>query len=51
MSQAKAEFGVSTLEEARAKETELTQQAADLSRKLDDEFTSLQADVARAVAA
>ena len=50
VSQAKAEFGASTLEEARAKEAELTQQAADLSRKLDDEFTALQADVARAVA-
>lgn len=49
-SQAKAEFGVETLEDAKAKEAELTQQAADLSRKLDDEFTQLQADVATAVA-
>lgn len=48
-SQAKAEFGVETLEDAKAKEAELTQQAADLSRRLDDEFTKLQADVAQAV--
>lgn len=50
MSQAKAEFGVSTLAEAKAKEAELTEQAAELSRKLDDEFTKLQADVETAVA-
>ncbi len=48
-SQAKAEFGIETLEEAKAKEAELTQQAADLSRRLDDEFTKLHADVATAV--
>ena len=47
--QAKKEFGVKTIEEAQAKEAEISEQAANLSRKLDDDFQTLKADVELAV--
>lgn len=49
--QAKKEFGVETIEEAQAKEAEISEQAANLSRKLDDDFQKLKADVELAVGA
>lgn len=49
--QAKKEFGVETIEEAQAKEAEISEQAATLSRKLDDDFQKLKADVELAVGA
>lgn len=47
--QAEKEFSVQSIEEARAKEVEISEQAAQLSRKLDDEFQKLKADVELAV--
>ena len=47
--QAEKEFGVKTIEEATAKESEISGQAAQLSRKLDDDFQLLKADVELAV--
>lgn len=47
--QAEKEFGVKTIEEAQAKEAEISEQAATLGRKLDDDFQKLKADVELAV--
>lgn len=47
--QAEKEFGVQSIEEARAKEAEISEQAAQLSRKLDDDYQKLKADVELAV--
>lgn len=49
--QAEKEFGVKTIEEARTKEAEISEQAATLGRKLDDDFQKLKADVELAVGA
>jgi len=48
---AKKEFGVETIEEARAKESELSEQAAKLSRTYDSELLALTAEVELAVGA
>lgn len=47
--QAEKEFGVQSIEEAEAKETEIAEQASQLSRKLDDDYQKLKADVELAV--
>lgn len=47
--QAEKEFGVKTIEGAQAKEAEISEQAATLGRKLDDDFQKLKADVELAV--
>ena len=47
--QGEKEFGVKTLEEAKALEAELTETVADLGKKYDDQVARLKADFAEAV--
>jgi outer membrane murein-binding lipoprotein Lpp len=47
--QAEKEFGVKTIEEATAKEAEISEQVATLSKKLDTDYQLLLADVELAV--
>ena len=47
---AQKEFGVVTVEEARAKEAELLDEAAALDRKIDAEFASITAEMDRVTA-
>ena len=47
--QGEKEFGVKTLEEAKALEAELTETVADLGKKYDDAVAKLKADFAEAV--
>lgn len=47
--QAEKEFGVKTIEEATAKEAEISEQVSTLSKKLDTDYQLLKADVELAV--
>lgn len=47
--QAQKEFGVSTVEEAKAKEAALLEEAAELDRKIDASYAEILSDMDRAV--
>lgn len=46
--QAQKDFGVSTVEEARAKEAALLEEAAELDRKIDQSYAEIVAEMERA---